>query len=376
MSEINKALSQLAAKRGASLDQIEAARVAPMKTCPGWVWALGGCALSLALGGWAVSWQAPQSLPADEGQGKPVLIAAQQTDLAPTTSPTRNTSPTAIEVYRPSRTISDAPREKNTAQTAPSQPQAPSVTAPRSAPQHEPAAPQHQPAAQESGRQSTAYTPAQSVESGNRDAHMMVEQVELTPQQLAQKALSRADKALDSNDFQDAVDAYSEALRYTPQDETVRQKLAALYYGKGDVRRAFDLLQNGIELNRQGERLRIALAKLLIKEQQPEAALSPLAFLPAAPSQEYLSLRAALAQKSKHNELALESYQLLTQKEPGNGRWWLGLAIQQERAFTLPEARASYQQALSKVGLSSQSQTFIRDRLAVIAAVEEDKRAN
>lgn len=376
MSEINKALSQLAAKRGASLDQIEAARVAPVKTRPGWVWALGGCALSLALGGWAVSWQAPQSLAADEGQGKPVLIAAQQTDLAPTVSPTRNTSPTAIEVYRPSRTISDAPREKNTVQATPSQPQAPSVTAPRSAPQHELAAPQHQPAAQGAGRQSTADTPAQSVGSDKRDAHMMVEQVELTPQQLAQKALSRADKALDSNDFQDAVDAYSEALRYTPQDETVRQKLAALYYGKGDVRRAFDLLQNGIELNRQGERLRIALAKLLIKEQQPEAALSPLAFLPAAPSQEYLSLRAALAQKSKHNELALESYQLLTQKEPGNGRWWLGLAIQQERAFTLPEARASYQQALSKVGLSSQSQTFIRDRLAVIAAVEEDKRAN
>lgn len=370
MSEINKALSQLAAKRGASLEQIEAARVAPMKTRPGWVWALGGCALSLALGGWAVSWQAPHSLPADEGQGEPVLLAAQQTELAPTASPTRNTSPTAIEVYRPSRTVSDAPREKNVAQAAArSQPPPPSVTAPRSAP------PQ-QPAAQESDRQSATDTSAQSVESDNRDAHMMVEQVELTPQQLAQKALSRADKALDSNDFQDAVDAYSEALRYTPEDETVRQKLAALYYGKGDVRRAFDLLQNGIELNRQGERLRIALAKLLIKEQQPEAALSPLAFLPAAPSLEYLSLRAALAQKSKHNELALESYQALTQKEPGNGRWWLGLAIQQERAFTLPEARASYQQALSKVGLSSQSQTFIRDRLAVIAAVEEDKRAN
>ncbi|WGY48570.1 MSHA biogenesis protein MshN [Vibrio sp. ABG19] len=370
MSEINKALSQLAAKRGASLEQIEAARVAPVKTRPGWVWALGGCALSLALGGWAVSWQAPHSLPADEGQGEPVLLAAQQTELAPTASPTRNTSPTAIEVYRPSRTVSDAPREKNVAQAAAqSQPPPPSVTAPRSAP------PQ-QPAAQESDRQSATDTSAQSVESDNRDAHMMVEQVELTPQQLAQKALSRADKALDSNDFQDAVDAYSEALRYTPEDETVRQKLAALYYGKGDVRRAFDLLQNGIELNRQGERLRIALAKLLIKEQQPEAALSPLAFLPAAPSLEYLSLRAALAQKSKHNELALESYQALTQKEPGNGRWWLGLAIQQERAFTLPEARASYQQALSKVGLSSQSQTFIRDRLAVIAAVEEDKRAN
>jgi MSHA biogenesis protein MshN len=181
---------------------------------------------------------------------------------------------------------------------------------------------------------------------------------------------------LDSNDFESAVSAYTEALRYTPDDERVRQKLAALYYGKGDVRRAFDLLQSGIELNHNGETLRIALAKLLMKENQTEAALSPLSYLPQSPSVEYLSLRAALAQKSKFNDIALESYQLLTQKEANNGRWWLGLAIQQERAFQLSEAQQSYLQAQNKVGLSVQSQAFIRDRLNVLASLEETSNAN
>lgn len=63
---------------------------------------------------------------------------------------------------------------------------------------------------------------------------MIVEQVSLTPEQLAQKALQRAQKAMESNELQTAVSAYTEALRYTPHDEMARQKLAALYYGKGD----------------------------------------------------------------------------------------------------------------------------------------------
>lgn len=370
MSEINKALSRLAPQRGASLGQIEAAQVAPVKGRPGWVWALGGFALSLALGGWAVSQQAPHSLAAPAERNQPEHIAAVADDAAPAASPTRNTSQTAVEVYRPSRTLADAPREKELAQSdAESQAQPRSVTTPL-------AEPQHQPDAQPRQRSSGAGTSSANGVGDHRDTHMMVEQVDLTAQQLAQKALNRANKALDSNDFQDAVDAYGEALRYTPDNETARQKLAALYYGKGDVRRAFDLLQNGIELNHEGERLRIALAKLLIKEQQPEAALSPLSYLPVRPSLEYLSLRAALAQKSKHNELALESYLALTRKEPSNSRWWLGLAIQQERDFSLAEAKYSYQQALSKVGLSSQSQTFIRDRLAVIDALEDEQSAN
>ena len=117
----------------------------------------------------------------------------------------------------------------------------------------------------------------------------------------------------------------------------MRQKLAALYYGKGDVRRAFDLLQSGIELNHNGETLRIALAKLLMKENQTEAALSPLSYLPQSPSVEYLSLRAALAQKSKFNDIALESYQLLHPKR--SQQWALVARAGHSAGACFPAAR-------------------------------------
>lgn len=135
-------------------------------------------------------------------------------------------------------------------------------------------------------------------------------------------------------------------------------------------------MQAGIERNPDGEVLRLALAKLLVKEKQEASALVPLAYLPSQPSIEYLSLRAALAQKTKQDEIARESYQQLTEKDPNNGRWWLGLAIQQERALQWPAAQHTYQQALNKVGLSSQSQAFIHQRLQLLASLEETQSAN
>ncbi len=199
---------------------------------------------------------------------------------------------------------------------------------------------------------------------------MLVEQVELTQEQLAEKAIGRAEKALDANNLQNALSAYSDALRHTPSNEVVRQKLAALYFGKGDSRKAYELLQAGIALNPEGETLRIALSKMLIKANQNEAALTPLVALYDDSGKEYLAMRAALAQKIKKDDIALESYQRLSQMDSENARWWLGLAIQQERALDFKSAQVSYQAALSKVGISNQSQRFIKDRLALLQNLE------
>ncbi|MCG6407307.1 MSHA biogenesis protein MshN [Vibrio fluvialis] len=359
MSEINKALSQLATKHHATLERIQAADVPSVTKRPAWIWAIGGFGLSLAVGGWAVSQQA--SVVAEPIQTSTSVSVIPVSSSQP--SPTQKTHTSRVHIYHADKEtvtplVAEPPlAERDVMTGAVSQQVSDQKAVSLASTVTAPATMDHSPAESES-------------------AQMSIEQVELTPQQLAEKAVARASKALDSNDFESAVSAYTEALRYTPDDERVRQKLAALYYGKGDVRRAFDLLQSGIELNHNGETLRIALAKLLMKENQTEAALSPLSYLPQSPSVEYLSLRAALAQKSKFNDIALESYQLLTQKEANNGRWWLGLAIQQERAFQLPEAKQSYLQAQNKVGLSVQSQAFIRDRLNVLASLEETSNAN
>lgn len=58
MSEINKALSQLATKHHATLEHIQAADVPSVTKRPARIWAIGGFGLSLAVGGWAVSQQA------------------------------------------------------------------------------------------------------------------------------------------------------------------------------------------------------------------------------------------------------------------------------------------------------------------------------
>ena len=141
-------------------------------------------------------------------------------------------------------------------------------------------------------------------------------------------------------------------------------------------RKAYDILQYGIKLSPDSEDLRLGLSKLLIKEKQPDVALSPLIHLPPNPSIRYLAMRAALGQKSKQSEVTLESYQQLVGLDPENGRWWLGLAIQQERNMDFDSAFNSYQQALSLIGISKQSQNFVRDRMKVLRTIQESTSAN
>ncbi|ENM5933771.1 tetratricopeptide repeat protein [Vibrio mimicus] len=357
MSVVNQALAQSAKLSHSRLSNIERIDVAKPKARPAWLWAILGFGVSLAVGGWSVSLQS-------------VDIPSTSSDLVPQEilpSPTQKTTQQAVAVYA-------APAKSETLAVV--QPKTQPITnlekpVMELASNAKPAV-----AVQSESNIEPSTTALDSSDAPASQPVMIVEQVALTPEQLAQKALQRAQKAMESNDFQMAVNAYGEALRYTPDDDTTRQKLAALYYGKGDGRKAFDLMQAGIERNSDREVLRLALAKLLAKEKQDVAALVPLAYLPPQPSVEYLSLRAALAQKTKQDEMALQSYQQLTEKDPNNGRWWLGLAIQQERALQWSAAQQAYQQALNKVGLSSQSQAFIHQRLQLLTSLQETQGAN
>ncbi|MBD1558975.1 hypothetical protein HC752_18730 [Vibrio sp. S9_S30] len=208
------------------------------------------------------------------------------------------------------------------------------------------------------------------------NGEMSIQQVELTPKQLADKALSRAKKSLDANDFDGAIKGYQTALRYVPKDDVVRKKLAALYYGRGNVRQSLEILQKGIVLDRDNQVLRLAAMNILVKEGINEAALGVLEHLPPRPEQDYLAARAGLAQQLKNYPIALESYQMLVQQDQENGKWWLGLGIQQERSAQYSQAKVSYQKALNRVGLSVQTNRFIRERIAYINDREASSNAD
>ncbi|EGQ8516223.1 MSHA biogenesis protein MshN [Vibrio parahaemolyticus] len=355
LSAINKALSELAEKTSPSeLTRAEIPNVSRGKPS---LWLVAGFSLSLAVGGWAVS-QGPA--PSNE------ITSFQPSATQP------------LETINADR-LASSPTNKMTPETS-------NVvySKPVEKPQAVAALPTPQPSEGVFGSRAdadmssdapmliaqVANAPSNTTTNLVEESSMRIEQVELSHRQLSLKAISRAEKAIDANDMETALSAYTEALRYEPSNIETRQKLAALYFGKGDTRKSYEILQEGINLDKDNQPLRLALSKLLVKANQPSAALSPLVHLPPMPSRDYLAMRAALAQKQKQNDIALESYLLLTQREPDNARWWLGLAIQQERALTFTAAINSYNEALGKVGISNQSQAFIRDRLTILKQLE------
>ncbi len=373
MSAINKALSEISEKTSPS--ELTRADIPKVSRSKPWVWLIAGFSLSLAVGGWAVSrgpvadgevvQYQPSTIGQAEAASETITAETKATEVAnhsPTSdSPTNKVTPEAKhQVY--SKPVQKPHVVETVANKAPV---AKVEKVAKVTPKQE-----SRVVAETPVLIAQVANPTQTKSRSVADSSMNIEQVELTHSQLAMKALGRAEKALDANDMQTALSAFSEALRYEPSNAETRQKLAALYFGKGDTRKAYEIIQEGISLDTNNQMLRLALAKLLLKANQPEAALSPLVYLPPTANSDYLAMRAALAQKQQQNELALESYQLLVERNPENARWWLGLAIQQERAEQFSAAMNSYNKALGKVGISNQSQAFIRERLTILKQLE------
>lgn len=352
MSVINNALTTIANKKPGSASTLQPANVAVVTSATKWGWALGGFAMSLALGGWAVSQQENTVVTSLE---EPMSISPSTSEQV--TPPNQAISPTVK--LTPSTTVAVYTEPaKVMAELKPTQMQQKALIVPTEEPTLLVA--------------KVTAPEKKSSESGS----LSVKQVSLTPAQLAANAIERGKKELDSNELDAAIKEFETALKYTPSDEETRKRLAALYYGKKQARKSAELLQFGIRLNEESQGLRLALSQILIKESQPEAALGVLEYLPDNAEMDYLAMRAALAQQVKNGEIAFETYQLLVQREPESARWWLGLAIQQERKLMHTEAKHSYQEAIKRVGVSKQTQAFIRDRLKLIDSLEGSTGAN
>ncbi|MFS1977143.1 tetratricopeptide repeat protein [Vibrio splendidus] len=381
MSVINNALSELAKKKSAT--SIEAAVVPKVKTRSPLVWLVTGFTLSLAMGGWAIS-QGPaveHSISTRDAQVQVSVVesSGEVQDVVTQTlsSPTKklvtlDLTPRSAESTVAANNVQVKPTSSTSKARTPDVTPKPLSTAKASNID----IPKPIYVASVAKKDPAPISNEKEYSDSSANSEMLIEQVELTPEQLSVNAQGRAQKALDANDLTGALKGYTEALRYTPRNEEVRQKLAILYFGKGDTRKAYELFQSGIKLNINSEKLRLGLSKLLVKANQAEAALSPLIHLPPNPTQDYLAMRAALSQKSQQEDIALESYQKLVEVDSDNARWWLGLAIQQERQLDFPAAKESYQGALTRIGISSQSQNFVRDRLKIIKALEESGDAN
>lgn len=268
----------------------------------------------------------------------------------------------------------DKPRIKKAAQQAPAlkpevKSSAEQEARPRQALKPKPALKPEQGPSQVTGRD-TSDTRSVEVESNTSAEGLVIETVELDAVQLANVEYKKAQKALKAGDSRKAIGFLTQTLKYQPEWIKARQKLAALYYGRGDTRKAIATLQDGLVLDGDQPDLRLTMAKLLVNESQQQAALNVLSRMPKQRHSGYLAMRGALAQQLNNNDLAMSSYKLLVTEEPYDGRWWLGLGIALERSEDAEKALNAYKQALLLGRISSQSQQFIQQRLALLEARE------
>ncbi|AJR07369.1 tetratricopeptide repeat protein [Photobacterium gaetbulicola] len=415
MSELNKKLSALSRQqgqqqRGFSRSEIKPAAIKPVKQASLKPWAtLGvlGLGIAMGIGGWqlwssdnavgevvmAVNPVAPAEAASEPIAAEPPVIAEAMVDKAEkvTAEPQPVANMTEVEQTVLPQEPAKKPVEKESVKAAPQPAQqqtvvtqapvaevkapkaaAPKAPAPKASVQKAPAA---KPVVSEPATPEPVTTLSHAddihrsgdMEITDGEESLMIETVELDAGQLAQIEYRKAEKALKQGDSRKAISFLETTVKYNPEWITARQKLAALYYGRGETRRAMATLQQGLSLDAGQPDLRLTMAKLLVNESQQQAALNVLSQLPSYAHSDYLAMRGALAQQLNQNDLALSSYHNLVKAEPYDGRWWLGLGVALERNQDLAEAEEAYQQALRMGQISGETQQFIRQRLAVLA---------
>ncbi|MDC8854116.1 tetratricopeptide repeat protein [Shewanella algae] len=220
------------------------------------------------------------------------------------------------------------------------------------------------PSPNESGR----ITQSTSGAAKPSQAKMSVTQVSLTPAELSQKKLQQGQQAKELGQLDKAMSAYAEALRLNDANHNARQELAALFYGRGELDKAAVLLRQGAESYPQQPTFWLLLARVQKARSELPLALASLQQIADGSElgREKWLLQAEIGQSLKDWPLVQQSYLSLIRQDASQGRWWLGLAYAQDARGDYDAAKASYQEALKRQGLSSDARDYIENRLAQI----------
>lgn len=185
----------------------------------------------------------------------------------------------------------------------------------------------------------------------------------LTPQQRIEKLVAEAQTAFDKGYITEGVDKLNQVLSIADGHVEARNMLAAAWYGRGELNKAVGILNDGLQRYPQIEQWRLTAAKIFFKENNPVGAFSYLEAELTNGSREFYSMKGSLASQLKRHDKAESAYTQLTQIEPNAGNWWLGLAVAQDSQGKQADAKNSYQNVLSRGGVSQSSLNFVRQRL-------------
>lgn len=189
---------------------------------------------------------------------------------------------------------------------------------------------------------------------------MTVTPVPLTPQEQAQQLMAQAQVQPDS---QLSVELLQRALALTPDYHQARLQLIATWSGLDPQLGLMEAAQGFSQFPAQGQYALMAaeLSQMLGQPEQAKLWLAKTASLPL--TLEHRVRRAALAQQLQQFELASTDYRVLTEQQPTQSRWWLGLAYNLDQLGQYPAAIEHYRRAIELGSLSGAAREFVLARL-------------
>lgn len=178
----------------------------------------------------------------------------------------------------------------------------------------------------------------------------------------------RYDDAVLANDTPDIIRYSRQILALAPERHDLRKRLAVLQYSSEQVPQAENTLRQGIEQDPQRPDFRLMLARLYYQQKrlgQAYGVLQPLS--PAVEGHsEYLAFKASMAQQLEYHDDAGAIYSILTMYQPGQAKWWLGLAISMDKQGRFDAARVAYERTAELQQLSVTVDSFVKQRIAAL----------
>jgi MSHA biogenesis protein MshN len=164
----------------------------------------------------------------------------------------------------------------------------------------------------------------------------------------------------------DAIGRLQSLLQREPLHARGRELLARLWLGEGRVDQAIQVLNDGLAVQ-PGQPAWVELqARLLDRSGHRSDAI---ALLDAQGSPQRLghqALRGILNTQEGRFADAAKAYQAAIALEPGEPRWWLGLALAWDNLGDRVAARSAYQGALDTGRLDGNGERFARERIAAL----------
>lgn len=165
-----------------------------------------------------------------------------------------------------------------------------------------------------------------------------------------------------------AASLLKELTLQQPKNILARKKLASIQFALGNHKQAKLLLAKSIEEFPTRSDLRLMLARVFVSQSNNIQALEVLVDAQAeSGNQEFLAYRASLAKELKQMDIARSDYSALTQLNPTNSKWWLGLAVIEDQTGNVNNALVAYKKSMQGNQLETAVSEFVQQRILILA---------